>query len=188
MKPRMSEGETALFAAFLKCARRYVEFGCGGSTVLACELVKEFVISVDSSADWLGQVRRACSGKPVQPTLLHVDIGPIREWGYPVGSGSIEKWPDYHNNIWQITNSGKGDFYFIDGRFRVACFLQTLLRCPDDALIAMHDYRSRSQYFGVERFSRPVAESGDLTVFQKSAGVSTKELVEALSACASDPA
>ena len=37
LKPHMSAGETRLYASLLDVATEYLEYGCGGSTILAAE-------------------------------------------------------------------------------------------------------------------------------------------------------
>jgi hypothetical protein len=56
MLPRMSDPELILFRSFLRKSARYLEFGCGGSTVLAGADAKEWIIAVDSSREWLQRV------------------------------------------------------------------------------------------------------------------------------------
>src|SRR3954447_20656259 len=100
MTPHMSDDERRLFRSILMCSRRYLEFGCGGSTHMAASLVKEWVISVDASAEWIEKVRQASVVETggVRPTLVHVDIGPTAEWGYPSNEDDRARWPDYHRN------------------------------------------------------------------------------------------
>ncbi len=57
----MEASEQALLETFLRSSRRYMEFGSGGSTVLAAGLVAESVVSVDSSTEWIDRVVAACA-------------------------------------------------------------------------------------------------------------------------------
>jgi hypothetical protein len=125
----MSDDERKLFECVLKCTRRYFEFGSGGSTYIAASLVKESVISIDSSSEWLDKVRQACESEVdfSRPTLVHVDIGPTIDWGYPSSPDTRERWPNYHRTIWTRSECSDADLYMVDGRFRVACFMQILL-------------------------------------------------------------
>lgn len=188
MIPRMSADDIALLSSLLRCTDCYVEFGCGGSTLLASGLVRKSIITIDSSAEWLGKVRRACADKPMQPTLLHVDIGPTREWGFPTDLASRDRWTRYHSHPWTETSASTADLYLIDGRFRVACSMQVLLRCHPDARLTIHDYRSRPEYHVVERFARPIAETAELTVFERRAGFSHADAAALLFKHAFDPA
>ncbi|WP_336489408.1 hypothetical protein [Methylobacterium nigriterrae] len=162
----MSEKELSLFKSFLANARSYFEFGVGGSTKLAAEVVRGPVIAVDSDKAWIEAVSEQMPQSIYARQLLHVDIGPTREWGHPVSNEYRERFPSYPQAI--IAPETKAfDLCLVDGRFRVACFLQALLHLKDDAVIGIHDYRSRPQLHVVEQFARPIAEAEDLTFFTR---------------------
>src|SRR5215475_13212973 len=92
----MQRDEQVLFMSFLQCASRYLEFGSGGSTYAAALTVSKSVISVDSSIEWQQTVQQACdaSGVRTKPRLVHVDIGELREWGYPSNELRRLDWPN----------------------------------------------------------------------------------------------
>jgi hypothetical protein len=162
----MSAEETALFLSFLRNSRDYVEFGTGGSTVLASKHVRNSILSVDSSHEWLGRVKTACAANPTKPELVFTDIGPTGEWGYPTDASTKARWPDYHSAIWAIPGSASADLYLIDGRFRVACFAQTVLHCRLNAIIGIHDFSSRPNYHCVREIADEIATAGDISFFR----------------------
>jgi hypothetical protein len=172
MNPCMSNPERALFQSFLRCSDRYLEFGSGGSTCLAANLVTKYVLSTDSSEEWLRDVESYCQTNSVRtmPRLFHSDIGPTCEWGRPAGVDSRDKWPNYHRRIWSEPMSSDCDLYMVDGRFRVACFMQVLLHSRGNALIMMHDFRSRPEYHVIENVAREIASAEDLSVFRPITG------------------
>src|SRR6516225_2326515 len=81
LRPHLQNAEMEMFAGFACCSANYVEFGSGGSTVLACHTVADTVTSIDSSQEWQARVAEECrhSEARVSPTLIHVDIGPTKE-------------------------------------------------------------------------------------------------------------
>jgi hypothetical protein len=186
----MSDNECALFKSVLKCARRYLEFGSGGSTFVAASLVKDSLISVDCSSEWLDKVRNACESESgfIKPTLVQVDIGATSDWGYPSDSGTRERWPDYHRKIWVRSESSDADLYMVDGRFRVACFMQILLHGRRDALIMIHDFDFRSEYHVVREVAREIAVAGSLSVLQRRDDRNETHMREILAAYEYDPA
>lgn len=186
--PHMAADELVLFRALLGCAERYAEFGCGGSTVLAAELVGKAVVAVDGSPEWMAKVAAACEGKRISPTLMHADIGPTGDWGVSTDPATRSRWPLYHQRIWTHPPAAESDLVLVDGRFRIACFLQALLLCRAEALIAMHDYEVRPAYHVVERFARPVAKVGELAVFQRRPRMDVAAANELLIQHAFDPA
>jgi hypothetical protein len=163
----MEADELEFFKSFLRCAKSYVEFGCGGSTVLASSLIRGTIISLDSSANWLDSVGRACAKDPshTQPLLVHADIGPTGDWGRPIDERCKGQWPLYSAKIWSIPNAGSADLYLIDGRFRVSCFIETLKRCRVDAVVLIHDFAPRGGYHIIRDFAREIAVSSNLSAF-----------------------
>ena len=117
MIPRLSKAEHQLLHSFLICSNTYVEFGAGGSTCMAAALVRQAITSIDSSKEWLDSVAAFCAKNPnlIQPNLIHVDIGPVGEWGMPTDPETKSRWPDYHSKIWEFSSSHNADF-FLGGR------------------------------------------------------------------------
>jgi hypothetical protein len=161
----MSAAELALFQAFLRHSRRYVEFGVGGTTVLAAAQVTEWVVSVDSSQPWIEKTRAACAGAHLQPEFHFVDIGPLTEWGFPTDPSTKSRWKFYSGGLWRHERVSQADLYFVDGRFRVACFAQVVLRCRTEAAIGFHDFGSRRHYHVVREIGREIASAEDMTFF-----------------------
>ncbi len=182
MQPHMSDPEYRLFLSFLKNSSKYLEFGSGGSTYAASKLVKNSIISLDSSKDWLEKVRQACAGEEskVKPTLLYVDIGPTGDWGRPTDPATRNRWPSYYESIWEQPNSFDTDLYLVDGRFRVACFMQILINCRPDSLIMIHDFTSRANYHVIRTVAREIANSEDFSVFAPLLGGSRRQVHDIL--------
>ena len=167
MRLAMKPDEQGLLESVLRCASKYVEFGSGGSTVFAAGIVKDWIITVDSAVEWLERVRLQAeeSKSSIKLTLVHADIGPTKDWVYPVDQNSKPKWDDYHTKVWEYKESAEADFYLVDGRFRVACFMQTLLRGNPYALIGIHDFTKRPHYAVVHEVAREIARASDLSIF-----------------------
>jgi hypothetical protein len=143
-----------------------MEFGTGGSTFVASRHVAQSIISVDSSVEWIDKVRSACSGGIVEPTLLHIDIGPTGDWGFPIDHSTQSKWARYHEAVWDLEESKEADLYMIDGRFRVACFAQAVKHGDSKCIIGFHDFGSRKQYHCVYEIAKEIATVEDMSFFQ----------------------
>lgn len=165
MHPRMSDQEIRLFDSFIRNSQRYVEFGAGGSTVYASRFVSRSIISVDSSTEWLSKVEAGCAGFEADLTLMHADIGATGDWGYPTDPNTRMRWPSYHTGLWQNPAASQADLYFIDGRFRVACFAQALLHGGANAVLGIHDFTSRPHYHCVREVAREIATAEDISFF-----------------------
>ncbi|MDR3571114.1 MAG: hypothetical protein P4L81_02860 [Candidatus Pacebacteria bacterium] len=162
----MSDKEAELFRSFVRNSDNYIEFGTGGSTIVASQHVTRSITSVDSSVDWLAKVQSACADSIVTPKLVYVDIGPTGDWGYPVDQSAQSRWPRYHEIIWDFEESREADLYMIDGRFRVACFAKTVINCDHNSIIGFHDFASRKHYHCVYEIAREIATAEDMSFFQ----------------------
>jgi hypothetical protein len=164
----MSKKESELFHSFITKAETYLEFGCGGSTYLASHFVKKKIISVDSSPKWIDLTKKECQKYPYQckPIFYYADIGSIGEWGTPNNEYEREKWLNYHTGVWGIGGTWSMDLYFIDGRFRVACFAQIYRRCDHQSIIGVHDFLSREKHYGpIRELGREIASAEDISFF-----------------------
>lgn len=172
MQPQMTKDEIQCLSGFLACTDKYLEFGTGGSTCLAASLVHHSIVSVDSSSRWIDAVRETCAAHAdwVQPNLVHVDIGSVGDWGWPIDPAAKARWPNFHSQIWENSDAIGADLVMLDGRFRVACFLQTILRARPDALIAIHDFANRAAYHAVHQFGREIARVDELSIFVRRPG------------------
>ncbi|WP_139247907.1 hypothetical protein [Hyphomicrobium sp. CS1GBMeth3] len=177
----MSQPEIDLFSSFLRASASYFEFGMGGSTCLAASLVKSHVYSVDSDVSWIDRVREEVAESATEVSLIHVDIGPTGAWGTPINRNMAHLFDAYSL---AITRPGfpPFDLCLVDGRFRVACFLQAILHLDACAVVGIHDYTVRPHYHVVEEFARPIAASGQLVFFVKRKNADPKALKKVLDA------
>jgi hypothetical protein len=161
-EPHFDEQGTAYFCERLESARNYLEYGSGGSTILANRLVNTLV-SVDSDAGFLADVRRklAEEGRRAMARLIHVNIGLTYDWGMPVFTKPtrrrVRRWEDYPTAPWRYLRSigQQPDLILVNGRFRVACVLESLLSLSplSNTQILLDDYAERPHYQAVERFA-----------------------------------
>ncbi|MFZ5674785.1 MAG: hypothetical protein ACOZAM_17660 [Pseudomonadota bacterium] len=185
----MTPDEWSLFSGFVRCARRYVEFGSGASTVLAAELAGDSVTTFDSSKHWLDRVAENCRvcATRLTPKLTFIDIGETENWGFPKGEATRARWPEYHASMWDDPAVARGDLYLVDGRFRVACFIQVMLHAGEGAFVAFHDYASRPHYHDAARIGREVVRVHDLSIFVRSEDFDPEAARNLLATYAYDP-
>lgn len=179
MKIIMHQTEIALLSAFLGQSAAYFEFGMGGCTCLAAQLVKERVHAIDSHDLWVEKVGQEIGTSAKDIRIKTVNIGPTGDWGHPVGRTHENLFPDYSLSI---TRTGFLDYdlCLVDGRFRVACFLQAISVLRADAVVGFHDHTSRPHYHVVEEFARPIAGINELRMFVRRPGVDQKALAATL--------
>ena len=145
-----------------------LEYGSGGSTVLAAELADKVIFSVESDAGWLTKMQAYFTAfPPASPVRLHHgDIGPTRAWGHPKDDAAFRKWPDYPLSVWGLPDFSQPDTVLIDGRFRAACFLTCLFRSTKPMVVLWDDYIDRAFYHRVEELVKPVEMIGRMARFE----------------------
>jgi len=145
------EGSEDLFRKLIKKSQIYGEYGMGQSTINAMTFDHIKVFSVDSDRVWVEKIKSTCNKNSHQ--LEYVDLGSVKEWGYPKDYSKRQNIKIYLNYIWNMED--KPDLVLIDGRFRVASFLTTLRECNVGTKIIFDDYVDRSHYHIVEDFIKP---------------------------------
>lgn len=149
-----------------------LEYGSGGSTVLAAELPNKEVFSVESDQAWaerLSEFFRQYDGVQSRPTIFHVDIGETGKWGYPVNKKMQHVFPGYSCAIWEEM-SVNPDLILIDGRFRVSCFLISVALAKKGALVLFDDFVGRAEYDVILKYCEPISFVGRMAEFRMSSG------------------
>lgn len=168
-KPHMAGDELVLLKSLLSGATHVLEYGCGGSTALAASTRDRRVFSVESDPAWLRKVEAHPAIKIASArgrvSLNYVNIGPTKKWGKPLNEDCRHNWPLYSSLPW--LKQSDYDLIFVDGRFRVACILHSVLRAGRDALIVVHDFWNRPDYHVVLPFLDWKQSCRTLGVFQR---------------------
>jgi hypothetical protein len=175
--PVMPPDADAWLRAAIARARFYVEFGSGGSTVLASS-VGVPTISVESDPDFAAEVERALvPGAPV--LMIRSGIGWTEEWGYPVVTlrtpYRLRLWRRYTELVLdEIERRGQfPDLVLIDGRFRRACAL-AIAGAADasgaSVTVLFDDYAGREHYHRIEAYLGVPQLISRAAVFQISPG------------------
>ena len=183
LMPAMDAPGLLFFKASLANAHCFLEYGCGGSTAYAVNKTDlKAVISVDTSLEWLEKVARSLSGPKGRVLLKHCDLGPVGDWGAPLNRDRSEHFWRYMVAPWEIAKKHNlvPDVVLIDGRFRVASFLYSLLSARAGTTILFDDYLDRPQYFVVERFCRLKEQHGRMGVFQVQHEYAVPDIVSAI--------
>jgi hypothetical protein len=178
MKPHMSAAKIDLLNNSLARASHYLEYGIGGSTILAAQKSLQSIIAIDSSKEWINKVKTdiekfAYSGSI---SLLHANLGTTADWGYPIDESMVKHWPQYYASPW-ITYRASGqspDLILIDGRFRIPCFLYSLIHCKPGTRILWDDYHNRPEYHFVENVLVPQGLVDDMAIFSASEDIDKK--------------
>ncbi len=179
----MENAGLARFQLALETSSCYLEYGCGGSTVYACESANvPYVVSVESDPDWIDLVKQRLIETKSKLILDHCDVGPVGPWGTPKSDAKIRNFSNYMAMPWIRAREYKlqPDVILIDGRFRAASFLYSLICARVGSTILFDDYLNRPQYFEVERFCRLREKCGRMGVFVVVHMYSVPDICEAI--------
>ena len=165
--PHMDPETIGFLRERLATAKLYVEFGSGGSTILADRMGVR-TISVESDRVYAAAVRRGLVGSTV--TIVTPSIGLIGPWGYPVfrrmSRSRLVRWRRY---VEAPFVGDVPDLVLVDGRFRVACALETARRVVEHGgrtTLIIDDYERRERYRVVERYLGAPRRIGRSAVFE----------------------
>lgn len=166
--PHMEPAGTELLREHLARSRVFLEYGSGGSSVMATRMGVEKIYSVDSDLAFLTAVQSKvaeATGAAYLP--IYVDIGPTGDWGHPTSREFAHLWPNYAREPWSMLRDAvdKPDLVLVDGRFRIASFLTSLLHAPAGCVILFDDYEDRPIYHVVEQYLKPVRTAGRMAQF-----------------------
>ncbi len=189
--PLMPPEGAAAFGEAVARARSYLEYGSGGSTVLAVRSGVPGIVSIESDPIWHAAVRHRVADRllPGRHHLQHVDIGPTSRFGYPASEAPWRRFAQYPLDPWRLCRD-RGldpDLVLIDGRFRVACFLATLINASPGCRIFFDDYQGRDAYHGVSAFVQPIRLIDRIAEFNVPEERSIEALWPALIEAVGDP-
>jgi hypothetical protein len=211
LRPFMSRAETALLRAFVEGKPQFVEYGCGGSTVLGISLARR-VISVDGDQTWIERLSAQPAIAEALGTgnlrLLHVDIGPVGEWSRPLDRSTAPRWPAYWGAPWRLlqaegrlpprpgalrgllglarTPAGGECVVLVDGRFRVACALEAARWIGPADIVLVHDFWPRKPYHVILEYFVPIARAGTLVALSLRQGIPRRAIERTLGQHATD--
>ena len=160
------EAEAAALRAAYAGAETVLEYGSGGSTVMAAEAGAE-VWAVESDAAWAAMMQRWFAENPPKGSahVLHADIGPTRDWGHPETDERFRHWPDYALKVWDMPGFRHPEVVLVDGRFRLGCFLTVAYRIMRPVTLFFDDYAPRETYHKAEALQRPTEIIGRMARF-----------------------
>lgn len=164
----MPEAEAGALRAAYGSAEVILEYGSGGSTVLAGELGKT-VWSVESDQGWAAMMQGWFDANPTKGRvqMVPVDIGETREWGQPVDDSGWKSYARYPLSVWDMDGFTQPDVVLVDGRFRVGCALATAYRTQKPVTLLFDDYKHRERLHVVESFiGQPLRFFGRMAQFE----------------------
>jgi len=151
-RPLLDDDTGPWLAERLKSTKLYLEFGSGGSTMLANRLGIPS-ITVESDRFYAAAVRGALPS-PQLATVLTPDMGLTGPWGMPLFARET-KGQRYVGAPFDVLSDRFPDFIFVDGRYRVACVLESARQAAAaeaTATVLLDDYEGRPAYHVLEQY------------------------------------
>jgi hypothetical protein len=182
-KPHMEDAGLQCFSEKIAGVQCYLEYGCGGSTVYAAKVANvPSIIAVDTSQEWVDRVTASIQGSEGRFFIEHCDLGPTGDWGVPKSDEKRKFFWRYVVTPWNTAkqNSLTPELVLIDGRFRIASFLFSLLSAPEGTTILFNDYFDRPHYAVAEEFCRVDQRRGRMAVFKTTRSFSQTDLATKL--------
>ena len=169
------DGDDFLFKKYLKKCNIYFEYGVGDSTTWVLENTSSKIISVDTDKEWINKIDIFKRKKRIN--IHWINLGEIENWGRPKTYEYRKYFIDYISSVWKFNL--KPDVILIDGRFRVASYLYSLINSKEGSIIIFDDYMNRPHYHVVEEVLQLYEIYGRQAVF-KVPRVFNKKLTEEL--------
>ncbi len=156
-----------------------LEFGSGGSTMLAAKMPDKLIYSVESDLIWAIKLQERLDRDGISPVYVHhVDIGRTGSYGRPLDDSNWQSFHRYATSIWMEPFFRHPDVVLIDGRLRSACFLFTCISIRKPTIILFDDYVERPKYHQIERLAKPSKIIGRMAEFNVSSPIpATPELI-----------
>jgi hypothetical protein len=176
---------TFVTAAYAK-AGSIVEYGSGGSTVLAAKAGAK-VVAVESDKAWGARLAETLAGISDKAHVHYVDIGPTADWGKPKTNDGFARFPNYALSVWDRPDLGEPDLVLIDGRFRAACLAAVVMRARKPTTVLFDDYIDRKYYHAVEKLAVKEEVVGRMARFTVTPGPIPPEMLTQVIGWFSDP-
>jgi len=161
-----TENERLFFKLILEKSKKYLEFGMGGSTLLAFNTLSiKKIVSIEHNFVWFKKISKFNGVKNEEKNrifLEYIDLGKLYK-NKPLKK-NIKKFSNYSNLIFQKYENDY-DLVFIDGIFRVACVLQTILNCKNDIKILIHDINYVIKYHIIYKYLEVIYSIDTMVLF-----------------------
>ncbi len=157
------DNNDTLFKKYLIKSDVFAEYGCGQSTCWVLKNTTAQILSVDTSIEWIKKIKKLKVYDEKKIKLKHIDVGKVKNWGFPTNYSKRDSFIDYTNWVWK--QSLIPDTVLIDGRFRVCCFFTCLKFANEGTIIIFDDYFDRPYYHIVEKYLTVHKKCGRQAIF-----------------------
>lgn len=155
-----SSEELIAFLSFLTKDTIFFETGSGCSSVMAKYYSKKSYAIEGCKEFYKRHIEYG-----LKNNLIFKDLKPDKPtWSYPGVNSNIKDWKNYFQSYKKEYNA---DVIFIDGRFKIATAMDIFNKIRDDAIVLIHEYKSRPSYFILEEYYNYIYHWNTLYAFIK---------------------
>lgn len=189
--PGLGAAEIAALERWLGRSTAVLVYGVNGIAELAAATGVARLVGIDSDAAQIAAAEAdpavlamVAAGRAV---LRHVDIGPVREWGYPRDKAAAASWPAYSLAAFDGPDAIVPDLVVAKGRFRVGVVAQAILANPAGPVFVLPDFWSRRHYHPILEFVDEVERVNDMLIARPKADLDLRRLARVASTHLMDP-
>ena len=186
--PSLEKSSNKFFTDSLSKSNLYLEYGSGGSTVLASKLGVDY-ITIETDLLFLNAVKNKIdqlgNNNLSNQKYIYRNIGLTSKWGHSLFPGTkkeklLRKFKNYSDP--KFVMKDKPDLIMIDGRFRVVTLLRmySYLKSYSGWRVLFDDYFSREEYQVVSKFFKVDERVGRLAVITETINCKSYELDDAI--------
>jgi hypothetical protein len=177
----MTLSERVMLLRELSKVQSYFEYGSGGSTEIACKFPSLQYATLDNNFAFLSSLvsNSSCLQKGITDGRLfaqYIDIGPIGDFGNPT-TNDTSLWHTYPSAILNHPGS-RPELVLIDGRFRVASAMVSLLAVDRNTKILFHDFFNRPHYYRILNYVDVLDCVDTLVILKRKATINWMELMK----------
>jgi hypothetical protein len=179
--PDMSGLEYAFLHSLMRQHRdaTYIEYGCGGSTLLADRFFRE-IIAFDTDTRWCDRMNAQLRHGRVH----YIDVGETGDWGTPkeMTEENAQKIAACFRGPGLQARASNKLFVLIDGRCRVltACHVFQYVKKGD--IVLVHDFVDRREYYDILQMYDLRHVCGRLALLQRNNSDACKLAAKSLAA------
>lgn len=176
--PSLPSNVCKYFEEKLKTAKSYLEFGSGGSTLLASKYIKGNIISIESDIEWFNRLKLEFENNPnVKLHLVDLHCKPMT-WGHPSADCPESRKREYSQIVKSLDLSDV-NLVLIDGRFRVACALHIHSLISKETDVLFDDFGDRLEHYSIVlNYYDVIQQVGRMIHLRKKDGTVEKEVIE----------
>ena len=154
-----------------------LEYGSGGSTIYASKFCEK-IVSVETDFNFYKFLKKM---KRNNTQLIYINIGKTVGYGVPKNNDTFlfeeNLCEEYCFMPWKIMKKKNPDLIFIDGRYRVASLLFSLINNENEKCqYIFDDYKNRPFYHIIDKYINLIEIYDNTIFFKKKQNIDFKEI------------